>query len=224
MTSFRNVGEVFTDASIAQLKSFTEWSSPQVDEVRTLMEDLIEKRLNIMLDEEQPPTRNTTSYYWTSYVLRRLGYCFSVSEMAPQDEQTRPDFTLFNGSDAFLRAASYRGHREFFLQAVTVVRAMGWLDSLDSVETEEGVFNPAIDLERYMRQTGMEWGILTNGRLWRLLHRDTAGQLTHFFEVDLIAALESNDLEDFKYFWMMFSPAAFLGSKDGGAILPRIFN
>lgn len=36
-----------------------------------------------------------------------------------------------------------------------------------------------------MQHSGTERGVLTNGRLWRLYHRDTAHKLDRFYEVDL---------------------------------------
>ena len=41
---------------------------------------------------------------------------------------------------------------------------------------------------------GIAWrGILTNGRLWRLYHKDTAHKQDRFYEVDLPSLVEAND-------------------------------
>jgi len=50
------------------------------------------------------------------------------------------------------------------------------------------------DLEEMMAE---RWGILMNGRLWRLYHRETSFLLDSFFEVNLPALLEQEDLEAF---------------------------
>ena len=60
-----------------------------------------------------------------------------------------------------------------------------------------------------MQHSGTEWGILTNGRLWRLYHRDTAHKLDRFYEVDLPALARSGSAEDFLYFYAFFRRAAF---------------
>ena len=48
-----------------------------------------------------------------------------------------------------------------------------------------------------MRHAGTEWGILTNGRLWRLYHKDTAHKLDRFYEVDLQALVDAGEAENF---------------------------
>jgi len=69
--------------------------------------------------------------------------------------------------------------------------------------------NPSYQISFYMQHAGTEWGILTNGRLWRLYHRETAHKLDRFYEVDLPALVESGDVEDFLYFFAFFRRAAF---------------
>ncbi|MGB3683122.1 MAG: N-6 DNA methylase [Rubrobacteraceae bacterium] len=69
--------------------------------------------------------------------------------------------------------------------------------------------NPSYQISFYMRHAGTDWGILTNGRLWRLYHRDTAHKLDRFYEVDLQELVESGDAEKFLYFYAFFRRAAF---------------
>ena len=69
--------------------------------------------------------------------------------------------------------------------------------------------NPSFQISFYMRHAGMDWGILTNGRLWRLYHRDTAHKLDRFYEVDLQDLVESGDAARFLYFYAFFRREAF---------------
>jgi hypothetical protein len=215
-----NAGDIFDPVRLAEIASFPEWTSPDLEKARKELEELYEKREALI---KEGMDRNNTRYHWTSYVLRRLGFCFSAVEQTPGETEMRPDFTLFYDSTEFMRARDYRGQREFFSHASAVMRTLGWEDSLDEVEYEGQTFNPALDLDRYMRATGLEWGVLTNGRTWRLFHRDTSGLLNNFFEVDLVHALESTQMDAFKYFWTVFSPAG-LGSTAGDAVVNRLLN
>ncbi len=70
--------------------------------------------------------------------------------------------------------------------------------------------NPNHQIDSYLRDTDTRWGILTNGRKWRLYSRDTSYRLDSFFEVDLIELLDDSD-DNFKYFWLFFRAAAFQG-------------
>jgi hypothetical protein len=52
------------------------------------------------------------------------------------------------------------------------------------------------------------------GRLWRLVHRDTAHKLDRYYEVDLPVLLERDEPDAFLYFYAFFRRAAFDGSAD----------
>jgi hypothetical protein len=69
--------------------------------------------------------------------------------------------------------------------------------------------NPAYQIAFYIQHSGVEWGIVTNGRLWRLYHKDTAHKQDRFSEVDLPALVEANDAEAFLSFSAFFHRSAF---------------
>lgn len=223
MTVHRNVENLFDPDRLSQISTHPEWKSAPLESARRSLEELLEKREAMI---EEGLDAKETAYYWTSYVLRRLGFCFSVVERTGGEEDTRPDFTLFYDATEFLRARDYRGTRDFFANSLCVMRTLGWGEEFNHTEDPEtgAVSNPAVDLDRYMRTTGVPWGILTNGPIWRLYNRDTSGLLNTFYEVDLVSALQSNDLDDFRYFWMVFSPAGLGGSTRGDAIVTRLYD
>lgn len=218
MSVYTNQNELFASENLNQISTFAEWSAPEIEEARRIVEELLEKRAHLLQDGFGP---RETAYYWTSYILRRLGYTFSVAESDPEDEHVRFDFTLFTDPEDFNRGTPFRGTREFFSGANAMLKSFEWTDSLDEQEVEGAPSNPAFEIDRYLRSTGAQWGILTNGRYWRLYNRNSSGTLNTFFQVDLLAALESSNLEDFKYFWMVFSPKG-LGGK--APIVNRLLN
>lgn len=219
MTSYKNVGNLFPEDKLLELHTYPEWSSEPLETSRRLIEELYEKRDEHL--KEDMDSKNT-SYYWTSYVLRRLGFCCSVAELPPNEGDARPDATLFVHADDFRRARDYRGSREFFSHAVGVVRAFGWNDSLDEMEVDGQSYTPAFDIDRHLRNTGVEWGILTNGQVWRLYHRDSSGTLDTYFEVNLTELLEQSNKEGFNYFWMLFSTDAMGRHGQNDAITSRL--
>ena len=222
-TPYRISGDLFDAKNVEQLQTYPEWNSEEIERARRAIEELLEKREALL---EEGPDRANTSYYWTSYVLRRLGYCHSVAERTPSEDDTRPDFTLFYDAQDFYNARPHRSTRDFFGNALGVIRSLGWTESLDEISAEDDSqpANPAYELDRYLRSTGVPWGILTNGRVWRLLHRDTSGLMNTYYEIDLLSTLESNNLNDFKYFWMIFGPAALGGSSMGEPIVNRLYD
>lgn len=222
---FQNVNNFFVDSRLEEMPTFPEWNTEALEVARRELEELLEKR-QTMLDET--PAELETQYYWVGYVLRALGYCATAAEPPPggmESEEPRPDFTLFYSADDFRRAVPLRGHREFFASALGVMRVVKWESSLEEYEDEEEQsFSPAFEVDRNLRNTDTNWGILTNGRIWRLFHRDSSGLMNTFFEIDLVEALESNDADSFKYFWLVFSPEGLGGSEIGGAIVQRLLN
>lgn len=222
--AFQNVNNFFVDERIGEMSTFPEWNNVAIDNARRELEELLEKRQGIV---EESPGELETQYYWISYVVRALGYCATVAEPPPggmDTDEARPDFTLFQSAGDFRTAVAHRGHREFFGRALGVMRVLGWGDSLDEIEGEDGVYSPAFEVDRHIRNTDTNWGILTNGADWRLFHRDSSGLMNTFFEINLIDALESNDPDVFKTFYLIFSPEGLGGSESGGAIVQRLLN
>jgi len=73
----------------------------------------------------------------------------------------------------------------------------------------------------YIAITRRRWGVLTNGRLWRLYAAE--GDLVEgaCLEVDLCALLDARDVEAFRYFAVLFSVGAFAPGADRRALLDR---
>lgn len=224
---FNNVNTFFVDDRLEEMPSFPEWEADRIEDSRRELEELYEKRVNLL---EEHPGELETQYYWISYVLRALGFCASVSEPPPgglETEQPRADFALFYSAEDFRRAVALRGRREFFASVLGVMRVLPWEASLDEYEQDEGeeaTHSPAFEVDRHLRNSGTNWGILTNGRMWRLYHRDSSGLMDTYYEIDLVEALTSNEADDFKYFWLVFSPEGLGGSEVGGAIVQRLLN
>lgn len=147
-------------------------------------------------------------------ILRLLGHgSFRVQPaLSTPGGVKKPDYVLYRDEDA-LRASGESPLTEESLagRAFAVGEAKHWDRPLDlSLKRKGDTFtnqNPSYQISFYMQHAGVEWGILTNGRLWRLYHRDTAHRLDTFYEVDLARALESD--EDFPYLYAFFRRAAF---------------
>jgi hypothetical protein len=220
MPVFRNEGQLFEETRFEAIKETPEWTADEIDEVRLQLEELLEKREpNI----EEGLNALETQYYWVSPVLRAMGYTFSVAELSP-DSDVRPDFTLFYNADDFRQAVPRRGEREFFAQSLAVLRCYPWDQELDDIQLPDGPGDPGYEVDRMIRSTGVNWGILTNGRVWRLYHRESSGLMSTYYEVDLLTALQSPEPDEFKYFWTVFSPEGLGGYDNQDPLTLRILN
>lgn len=163
-----------------------------------------------------------TEQDWIQPVLDALGHRFNVqvSIRTPLGSH-RPDY-IFYPDEASRQAQIGQGTlTEADLGgALAVGDAKAWDRPLDQpirTASEPGQArtktseNPSYQIDFYLRHTGREWGILTNGRLWRLYHRETSKKLDVFYEVDLPALLEQGDRAAFNYFYLFFRRGAFVG-------------
>ncbi len=148
-------------------------------------------------------------------VLEILGHTVEVqSPLATPSGTKRPDYVFYRDT-ASLNANKNRPLTDELLQAKSfaVGDAKYWERPLDvSLKKGGDTFtnrNPSFQISFYMQHAGTEWGILTNGRLWRLYHKDTAHKLDRFYEVDLHALVTAGHVEGFLYFYAFFHRSAF---------------
>ncbi len=149
-------------------------------------------------------------------VLAVLGHTVEVQAALRAPRGTRkPDYIFYQDAaaraankDQVLTADLVRG------KAFAVGDAKHWDRPLDvslKVRGGDPELNrvPSDQIAFYMLHSGATWGILTNGRLWRLYHTDTAQQQERYYEVDLEALTRHGSPEDFRYFYAFFRRAAF---------------
>jgi hypothetical protein len=118
-----------------------------------------------------------------------------------------PDALLFADAAAKTAAGAVDPWRRF-AHGLCVVEAKRWGRALDREERgrkgEEGT--PSSQMLRYLRRVdditdgALRWGILTNGRVWRLYFQGALSVAEDFFEIDLGKVLETHgcdlDLQD----------------------------
>lgn len=153
---------------------------------------------------------------WIDEVLAVLGFGTTVETTLPERDGY-VDVLLFDGSETRRTAAEiYRESDEtvdLFDRAVGIVEAKRWGADFSATFDERRPYrNASHQIKHYLERTppSIQWGILTNGRTWRLYGTDDYETRT-YYEVDLPALLETGSLEEFKYFYAFFRSAAFQG-------------
>lgn len=140
----------------------------------------------------------------------------------------RPDYALF--TQVADRDAAYRLQNDepaFYARVRAIAEAKYWERSLSKVSSNDqrDIYkntNPSFQISSYLTGTGVDWGILTNGREWRLYYRQASSTATEFYPVDLVELLESGNLERFKYFWLFFRQEALVKDPHGRNFLERV--
>ena len=147
-------------------------------------------------------------------VLRILGHAFEVQPTLRTAQGTKqPDYAFFADTETLHLARQRLNTDEFFNTATAIGDAKAWGRNLDRrLDGPGDAFsnsNPNYQIDFYIRTSGVTWGILTNGKLWRLYHRDTSYKLDSFYEVELGKVLSDGDINAFRYFYYFFRREAF---------------
>ncbi len=190
------------------------------------IQPMAEKRVEAQIERE-----------WIQPILKLLEHAFEIQPTLPTSQGAkRPDYAFFADADALNAAQSQINTKAFFKTANAIGDAKAWSRDLDrKTEGSGDAFtnsNPSYQIDFYLRQADKMWGILTNGRQWRLYHRQTSYRLDCFYQVDVAALISSNETsevfetsevyEAFRYFYCLFRRDAFLTGADGKCFLERV--
>ncbi len=149
-------------------------------------------------------------------VLRLLGHSFSLFAEIPGAGK-KPDY-FFYDSDTEREAAEQAGAAAKVERALAVGDAKRFDLALDRRHPEG---DPVAQIRDYVLLSRRSFGILTNGRVWRLYARDTALVERACHEIDLVALLEHGTPDDLRYFVAFFGVAAFRPGADERSFLER---
>lgn len=150
----------------------------------------------------------------------------------------RPDYALF--SDDAALDASLKVNRlspEFWNHPVMLADAKAWHVSLDRpIVTAQQREYPPEQIEWYLNASNLDYAILTNGRVWRLIprHHDPGQpRFQTYFECDLANLLDdsatraqrlfdiSKGFDDFLQFFLFFSPIGLASTIDSVSLIQR---
>jgi N-6 DNA Methylase len=151
------------------------------------------------------------------YLIKRvLKHTFEVqTPLRTPDGTKKPDYILYR-DEAAVNANKNRILTDELPKqgAFAVGDAKYWDRPLDqAIKSKTGDpftnKNPSYQIAFYIQHSGLEWGILTNGRKWRLYHKASAYKLDRFYEVDLKELVDEGEPGRFLYFCAFFRRAAF---------------
>jgi len=160
-------------------------------------------------------------------VLDFLGYGNSYIVQAPTrvgEHTNRPDYALFPDQTTKNKAYEKLKNNDYTL-CIGVADAKYWERELDLAKSSDrDTFtnqNPSFQITNYLTGTKQTWGILTNGRLWRLYCAKSHLPLGNYYQVDLVQLLEKAPEEGLKYFYLFFRKAALI-QVDDRSFLDRV--
>jgi hypothetical protein len=163
--------------------------------------------------------------HWFKPILTQLGHTFERQASVPGLEAgvNRPDYVFFPDEATRQAAVSAQRTEDYTAGALAVGEVKRWDTALSKKRKGGGASfeaqNPSWQVDYYVRATGLGWGILSNGRLWRLVHKDSSQRLSIYYEVDLVDLLSHGDVGAMRYFTLFFRQAAFRPDAQGRIFL-----
>ncbi|HEX6782505.1 MAG TPA: N-6 DNA methylase [Solirubrobacterales bacterium] len=157
------------------------------------------------------PVLNLLGHAWTP----QAGYASATGRGVP-------DYALFLTDEARMKAAKLpKNSLDRFGDAVAIVEAKEFERPFNTRRGGLQNEDPHAQILRYLNETRVGWGILTNGAVWRLYSYESATQ-GRYYGVDLGELLEQRDLREFRRFAAFFAHSAFVPDEDGRCLLDRM--
>lgn len=188
------------------------------------------EEINNVFERFYPTCQNWNEYQledkFIKPILSALGYEYDVQEtVVHAGKRSRPDYTLFVNQkdlDQALKSKD-RDESKYWVKAISVADAKAWQIDLDS---DGGPQNcPSSQIVRYLDATVKDWGIITNGRQWRLYYRNCQDRSQKYFEVDLERICQSkNKFERLQYFFYFFRNKSLIKDNSNKCFLDYVLS
>lgn len=161
-----------------------------------------------------------------------LGWAYTVQPKKSRGAQLqRPDYTLFVSPQVKDEAERNKANEDaFYTRAAVIAEAKRWERPLslgsDDQSDDWKKSNPSHQMVSYLVGSRVAWGILTNGRVWRLYSREVSSTASEYYEIDLAdifaAPLPAEAEEAFKRWWLFFRKDAFVSGGGGQSFVQRV--
>ena len=151
-------------------------------------------------------------------VLELLGWTDYLPQQGASRNEDIPDHLLFSDAESKERAGARGSARERYRDAWVVEESKRFGLSLDARDSDGGNRSrtPHGQILGYLTTAEIEsdgrirWGILTNGGVWRLYDHLSRPRATGYFEVDLENALEPENEDALRAFYLLFRRESFI--------------
>lgn len=201
-----------------RLPDWPEYAALDTSALSAVLKETWERERELLSDfnEEQTEDRLIRP------ILRALGFQYTARpNLSVAGRRREPDYAVFL-DEASRADAERNGGTARYSDAVAVVEAKRFDRPLDRRRAAGNLSeDPVAQIIHYISTTRVPYGILTNGRIWRLYAEK--GDLVEgaHYEVDLVALLEGGDLRELRRFAAFFSANSFRPDESGKSFLDR---
>ena len=164
------------------------------------------------LSRSQEPNEAATEQELIRPVLELLGWADYLPQQSVAHNEDIPDHLLFADAAAKQQAAAERNAGARLRHATVVEESKRFGLSLDGRErsgTPHGQILRYLATAEIASEGRVRWGILTNGRVWRLYDYRARPRASGYFEADLGELLASDREDDLRVFHLLFRRTSF---------------
>lgn len=183
-------------------------------------EKTLRTKYRAIMDAKEP-NEATTEQDLILPVLQALGWQHYIPQQGTDSNIEIPDLLLFADQASKALALAQESPNDRFKHAVAIQENKRLYLRLDTRDSQDRVHtaSPHGQILRYLAAAddasfgSIRWGILTNGKIWRLYDYRTRPRATAFYEADLRHALDSittaSDYDELRKFYLLFRSTAF---------------
>ena len=212
--------QYFLDEGIVQSGDWKAIDAAALNTARALITAQIDD-----FDARHQPDEGNTETDFIRPLLTLLGWEYTVQERINQKGRADvPDYLMFLDADAKAAATKEKSPAARYRLGVSIVEAKRWSAALDRAEPGQAGA-PSTQMLRYLGNAdgpsngNIRFGILTNGRYWRLYDHKARSRLEGFVEIDLSGAGENDHV--LRQFLWLFSKKAFAPDVAGATRLTK---
>ena len=211
-------GQLFTYYFLTEgIQATSEWraSTARPEAFAGFRSDLLDRYQ--ALSGFQDPNEAVTEQELIRPVLELLGWTDYLPQQGIARNEDIPDLLLFPDTQSKGQAAARAKPDERYLDASVIEESKRLdipLDIRDQSDTAKAG-TPHGQILRYLSTADsvadgrIRWGILTNGRVWRLYDQLSRPRASGYFEADLAQLLQPGNKHDLRVFYLLFRRDSF---------------
>ena len=212
-------GQLFTQYFLTDgIKATDEWTALDAQpEAFAAFKDAVLRRYET-LGGYQEPAEAVTEQELIRPVLELLGWTDYLPQQGAARNEDIPDLLLFADADSKARAAARSDPDDRYRDALVVGESKRLGRPLDTRDGDgrARAATPHGQVLRYLSTAEgitdgrLRWGILTDGRVWRLYDHRTRPRATAYYQADLADMLQPGNQDALRSFYLLFRRDSFV--------------
>ncbi len=195
-------GSLFSTYFLGEgIKETEDWKRLSSDEIRNFFVEISTYFLKIEAVGNDPDEVDTEDIVIRP-ILELLGFSYLRQKPISGRRLDVPDFVLFPGEEE----KKEFGKKKDWSKALAILEAKRWNRD---IEKDVGQILRYLSVAEVKSNGKILWGILTNGRVWRLYYHRFPSRVEGYIEFNLERIVKENDLSSFELFCLFFRKEAF---------------